>query len=92
MATESASATSTPAHVKTITVPLLVMVMTGHYFIQSGELIMEKSGSADREMVGVEGASHGITPCEPCAKTKGQFGDTVKRTYDYLDGWLAKRF
>ena len=53
---------------------------------------MEKSGSADREMVGVEGASHGITPCEPCAKTKGQFGDTVKRTYDYLDGWLAKRF
>lgn len=86
------SATSAPSNIRTITVPLLVMVMTGHYFIQSGELLMENSGSIDKEMVGIEGASHGITPCEGCARTKGQFGDTVKRTYDFIDGWLAKRF
>ena len=86
------SATSAPSNIKTVTVPLLVMVMTGHYFIQSGELLMENSGSKDKEMVGIEGASHGIVPCEGCAKVKGQFGDTVKRTYDHIDGWLAKRF
>ena len=86
------SATSTSTNVKTVTVPLLIMVMTGHYFIQTGELLMATSGSADKQMVGIEGAAHGIVPCERCAKVKGQFGDTVKRTYDYLDGWLAKRF
>jgi hypothetical protein len=86
------SATSTPANIKTVTVPLLVMVMTGHYFIQSGELLMERSGSTDKEMVGVEGASHGITPCDRCGEVEGQFGDTVKITYDYIDSWLDKRF
>jgi pimeloyl-ACP methyl ester carboxylesterase len=86
------SATSTPANIKTVTVPFLVMVMTGHYFIQSGELLMERSGSIDKKMVGVEGASHGITPCDRCGEVEGQFGDTVKTTYDYIDSWLAERF
>jgi hypothetical protein len=29
-------------------------------------------------------------PCTKCEKTPGQFGDTVKTTYDYVDGWLSK--
>jgi len=86
------SATSTPGNISTITVPLLVMVMTGHYFLHSGELLIERSGSTEKELVGVEGASHGIRPCEQCGETPGQFGDTVKRTYDYIDSWLANRY
>jgi pimeloyl-ACP methyl ester carboxylesterase len=88
----NSTATSTSANAKGVTVPLLVMVMTGHYFIQSGELVMDMSGSADKTMVGDEGAVHGITPCTVCGSRPDQYGDTVKRAYDYLDEWLAKRF
>lgn len=83
------SATSTISNVKGVDVPLLVMVMTGHYFIRSGEMILDAAASTDKELVGVEGASHGFTPCKPCATTEGQFGDTVGHLYDYIDGWLA---
>jgi pimeloyl-ACP methyl ester carboxylesterase len=86
------SATSTPANVRGVTVPLLVMVMSGHYFLQSGEIILENAASRDKTMVADEGAAHVITPCVPCAKTPGQFGDTVKRAYDYVDTWLSARF
>ncbi len=88
----ASSNASTLPHIKTITVPLLIEVMTGHYFLRPGEMILEASGSASKEMVGIEGASHGITPCVPCGTSPTQFGDTVKRAYDYIDGWLAARF
>jgi pimeloyl-ACP methyl ester carboxylesterase len=86
------SNTSTLPNIRGVTVPLLIEVMTGHYFLRPGEMILDAAGSKDKEMVGVEGAAHVITPCEPCATTPGQFGDTVKRAYDHLDGWLSKRF
>ena len=69
---------------------MLVMVMTGHYFIRSGEMVLEAAASNDKELVGVEGATHGFAPCKPCAKTEGEFGDTVGRLFDYIDGWLTK--
>ena len=71
---------------------LLIEVMTGHYFLRPGEMILDASASADKEMVAIEGASHVFTPCVPCGATPTQFGDTVKRVFDHLDGWLAKRF
>ncbi len=84
------SATSTISNAKGITVPMLVMVMTGHYFIRSGEMVLESAASDDKELVGVEGATHGFTPCKPCAKAEGEFGDTVGRLFDYVDGWLME--
>lgn len=88
----ASSNANTTANIKGVTVPLLIEVMTGHYFLRPGEMILEAAGSSDKEMVGIEGASHGFTPCVPCGPTPTHFGDTVKRTFDYLDGWLAKRF
>jgi hypothetical protein len=45
-------------------------------------------------MVAVEGANHGFTPCTACAVAQGlpqtAYGDTVKRLFDYVDGWLGK--
>ena len=32
----------------------------------------------------VEGATHGFAPCKP------EYGDTVKRTFDYVDTWLKQ--
>jgi hypothetical protein len=88
----ASSNTSILPHIKGVTVPVLIEVMTGHYFLRPGEMILEASASADKEMVAVEGATHVFTPCVPCGATPNQFGDTVKRVYDYLDRWLAKRF
>ena len=28
--------------------------------------------------------------CTRCEMTPGQYGDTLKITYDYIDDWLAK--
>jgi pimeloyl-ACP methyl ester carboxylesterase len=88
----ASSNTSTISNIKGVSIPMLIEVMTGHYFLRTGEMILEASASSSKEMVGIEGASHGITPCVPCGSSPTQFGDTVKRAYDYMDGWLAKQF
>jgi hypothetical protein len=76
--------------VEGIHVPLLVMGMTGHWEYLSSEMIYEHAKSADKTIAFVEGATHGYTPCTKCERTPGQFGDTIKRIYDYVDGWLSK--
>jgi hypothetical protein len=38
----------------------------------------------DKEIVGLEGANHGLQPCRP------EFGDTFKRAFDFVDSWLSK--
>lgn len=88
----ASSNTSTIANIKGVTVPLLIEVMTGHYFLRPGEMILQAASSPSKEMVGVEGASHGITPCAACGSSPIEFGDTVKRAYDYADMWLATHF
>ena len=40
------------------------------------------------EMVAVEGATHGFTPCADCPGAP--FGDTVKRLFDFVGSWLSK--
>jgi hypothetical protein len=39
----------------------------------------------------VEGASHGYGTCRQCETTPGQFGDTLKTLYDYVDRWLGQK-
>ena len=75
-----------------ITAPFLVMGMTGHYWIVSAEMAYDHAKSADKTVAFVEGATHGFTPCTACAKTPGQYGDTVARTFDYVTQWLNARF
>ena len=88
----ASSNSSTLPNIKSVTVPLLIEVMGAHYFLRPGEMILDAAGSANKEMVAIEGASHVFTPCAPCGSTPTQFGDTVKRVFDYLDSWLAARF
>ena len=84
----ASSSTSAPTNVEKIQVPLLIMAMTCHYFVVPDEIIFNHAGSKDKQIAYVEGASHGFTPCQP------EYGDTMKRTFDYLDAWLndVKRF
>lgn len=80
----------TPANVSAIHVPLLTMGMTGSYEYMAAEKIFDRSASADRSIAFIEGASHNFAVCKDCEKTPGQYGDTVKTAFDYVDGWLAK--
>ena len=84
----ASSSTSAPSNIEGIKVPLLIMSMTCHYFVVPDEILFDHAASKDKQLVYVEGAAHGYTPCRP------QYGDTMKRTFDYLDNWLSdkKRF
>jgi len=83
---------SPPCHLPTITVPLLVTAMGGHYFIRDNEIHYERAGSKDKDFIVVEGAVHGQTPCVPCESFPGQYSNTVKNFYDYVRNWINKRF
>jgi len=80
-----------PGNVKGIGVPLLTMGMTGSDEYLSAELIYQNAKSADKTIAFVEGASHGFTTCTRCERIPGQFGDTQKTLYDYLDQWLSQK-
>lgn len=83
---------STPCHLQKITVPILILGMGGHYFLRDNEMHYEISASPDKEYVVIEGASHGIRPCKACEKTPGQYSNTVKNTFDYMQKWINARF
>lgn len=76
---------STPANAAGITVPALVMAMTCHYLVVPQEIIFDQLRSKDKTLVGVEGATHNFTSC------RIEYGDTVARTFDYLDTWLKQK-
>lgn len=84
----ASSTNSAPSNAEGIKVPVLIMTMTCHYFVVPDEILFEHTASKDKQLVYVEGSSHGYTPCKP------EYGDTMKRTFDYIDGWLSdsKRF
>ena len=50
------------------------------------------AASPDKDFIVIEGAAHGIVPCTACEKTKGQYSNTVKNTFDYMKQWIDKRF
>ncbi len=80
---------SPPGNVEGIAVPLLALGMTGHWEGLAAETIYDHAKSKDKSIAFIEGASHMYTPCKECERIPGQFGDTVKLTYDYIDGWLS---
>jgi pimeloyl-ACP methyl ester carboxylesterase len=88
----NSSNTSTPANIEGVHVPLLIMSMTGHYWMVPSEIFLQHASSQDKQLVFVEGASHNLTPCRACEQFPGQYGDTVKTTFDYVAGWLRERF
>ncbi len=86
----TSSYASVPGNVSRISVPLLSMGMTGGSEFLTAEKVYEMSASADKSIAFIEGASHVYTTCKACEKVPGQYGDTVKLTYDFIDGWLGK--
>jgi pimeloyl-ACP methyl ester carboxylesterase len=79
-----------PGNIRKVTVPLLIMGMTGNWEYLASETIYENAISNDKTLVFVEGASHLFTTAAHCEKSPGEFGDTQKTTYDYVDKWLSQ--
>jgi pimeloyl-ACP methyl ester carboxylesterase len=89
----SSTNTATVNNVRGISSPLLIMSMTGHYWLVPSEMYYDNAVHAkNKQLVFVEGATHGFTPCTACATTPGQFGDTVTETFDYVSTWLSDNF
>jgi len=78
------SANSAPGNVAGITVPTLVMAGTCAAHLVPGEITFDRAAAKDKQFVAVEGADHNFQPCKP------QYGDTAKRAFDCVDGWLTK--
>ena len=83
---------STVCALQNISVPVLFGAMGGHYFIRDNEIHYEVAKSKDKEFITIEGATHGITPCAECEKTKGQYANSVKNFFDYVAKWVNARF
>ena len=83
---------STDCALPKITVPTLVTAMGAHYFIRDSEIHYEVSGSRDKELIVIEGATHGLEPCVPCETTPGQYSNSQKNLFDYVTKWIRKRF
>lgn len=88
----SSSATSTPANLAGTHVPLLILAMTGHYWMVPSEIFYESAAAADKELAFVEGASHNLVPCRACERSPGEYGDTVRTIFDYVADWLRARY
>lgn len=86
----TSSYVSPPGNVEGFSAPLLTIGMTGGREGWAAELVHDHARSRDNTLVFIEGATHGYTPCKPCETSPGQYGDTIKTTYDYADRWLSK--
>lgn len=85
---------STICAVQSIKIPTLVMGMGGYLFIRDSEVEYESSASTDRDLVFVEGATHGFTPCANCLNSNGaiDYSNSVKNLFDYVDTWVKARY
>jgi hypothetical protein len=82
---------STICAVEKITVPTLVAGMTGYLFIRDSEEIYEHSGAKDRDLIYVEGATHGFSPCKACGP-ENAFANSQKNLFDFVAAWTTQRF
>jgi hypothetical protein len=80
-----------PGNVREISAPLLAAGMTGSWEYLASEAIYENAKSQDKTLVFVEGASHGFTTAIHTERFPGEFGDTMKTLYDYVDKWLSAK-
>jgi hypothetical protein len=87
----SSSYSCTPGNMIGVAAPLLVMGMTGGYEFLAAEIIYEIAKDVkDKTIAFVEGATHVFNPAMDCEEYPGQFGDTIKTLYDFVDMWLSE--
>ncbi len=89
----ASSNTSTVINVQGITVPLLMMSMTAHYWVVPSEMYYRAAHrSKHKTLAYVEGATHVFTPCTVCQGSGNAFGDTQAEVFNYAARWLVARY
>ena len=78
--------------VRAVSIPLLVTAMGAHYFIRDNEIHYDMAASADKDFIVIEGATHGIRPCTVCERSPGEYSNTVRNFFDYVQRWINARF
>ncbi|KAL5003005.1 hypothetical protein BDV10DRAFT_180702 [Aspergillus recurvatus] len=87
----ASSQTAPIASVAGISVPLLTMGNTGHYeYLNAEKIYLAATRATDKCIAFVEGAQHTINTCTECERYPGEFGDTVRTAFDYMDSWLGE--
>jgi hypothetical protein len=90
------SNTSTVANIRGISVPLLLVANSGHYFIVTNEIVFYAAASEDKTYAITEGSVHAGTPCRACAEAQGfapdYYGDTLGHAFDFIDQWILERY
>jgi hypothetical protein len=82
----------TPGNMMDVSAPLLVMGMTGGYEFLAAEIIHENTEKIkDKTIAFVEGATHNFDAAKDCEAYPGQFGDTIKTMFDFVDKWLSQK-
>jgi hypothetical protein len=82
----------TPGNMTGVSAPTLMMGMTGGYEFLAAEIIYEITKKiTDKTIAFVEGATHNFDPAKDCEAFPGQFGDTIKTMFDYVDTWLSRK-
>lgn len=82
---------STVCAVRSIHVPLLVMGMGGYLFIRDSEEEYENAASTDKDLIFIEGATHGFTPCITCSPNAAAYSNSLRNMFDYVKKWVDER-
>jgi len=83
---------STMCAVESIKIPTLIAAMGAFHFISDQELMYDRSAAKDKDYIVIEGALHGYVPCKACEKTPGQYANSAKNLFDYIQKWTNERF
>jgi len=83
---------STMCAVESIKIPTLIAAMGAYHFIRDQEQMYDLSAAKDKDYIVIEGAVHGYTPCKACEKTPGQYSNSEKNLFDYIQKWANARF
>ena len=54
--------------------------------------VYDPYSGTDKDMLIVEGAVHGFTPCTACEKTPGQYANATRNMFDYIAKWINARY
>ncbi len=79
----------TVGNVPHVKAPSLVVGMTGGYEYLASEVIYDRLAASDKTIAFIEGAVHGFSTNKAAEKFPGQFGDTKKTLFDFVDKWLS---
>ncbi len=83
---------STICAVRSIAAPVLFVAAGGFVFIRDNERMFEDARSADKELIYVEGANHGMAGCTPCETRPGQYANARRNFFDHVRDWINARF